>query len=59
MYLKYSKLNRNFFMKNICLVIVLVYNGGMVHIVVIKVHHLGERIQVLYVMQHINVLITI
>jgi hypothetical protein len=45
--------------KNIYLVIVPVYNGGMDHIVGIKAPHLGELIQVLYVMLHINVQITI
>jgi hypothetical protein len=43
----------------IYLVIVRVYNGGMEHIVEIKAHHLGELMQVLCVMQHINVPIII
>ncbi len=46
-------------MSNICLVIVLVYNGGMEHIVEIKVHQVGALIQVIYVMHHINVRIII
>jgi hypothetical protein len=45
--------------EDFCLVIVRVYNGGMEHIVEIKVHHLGEAIQVRYVMHHINVRIII
>jgi hypothetical protein len=46
-------------MKIFCLVIVQVYNGGMEHIVEIKDYHRGVSMQVIYVMQHINVLITI
>jgi hypothetical protein len=46
-------------MSNICLVIALIYNGGMEHIVEIKVHQVGARIQVIYVMHHINVRIII
>ena len=45
--------------KNNSLVIVLNYNGGMVHTVEIKEHQLGERIQVRDVMLHINVRIII
>lgn len=41
------------------LVTVPVYNGGMEPIVEIKVYQLGETMQVSYVMQHINVPITI
>lgn len=36
-----------------------VYNGGMEHTVVTKVHQHGVLMQVLSVMQHINVRITI